>query len=400
MRPSAPQPPTPGEPKVASLEQAIQFFAAMLLAVLRSALIYSPRHSQFQRALAKAEQMAAIAFDFAPEIVFICLERELFVAGRPMNKRGIQFQRLAEFMDSLGVQRLQLLPGLSAEELRDFALHLLGLSASGERMGRRWVEATAHIRVGRLKDTQPDRAASLASFIARQAEAENGKAPESGSGGDATDEAAFLQAASREMAACEKTLRFIADLAKHARYLALLTSLREHDEPTYLHSINVGLLVAAQATVLQAPPDFFRDLLLAGLFHDIGKLEVPKGALSRTRRRTPDEERMYQTHCRAGAQILIRYPAIPRLAAVVAFEHHVHADGSGGFPQERRSGMPHLASQIVALADFYDTLAAEPPSRPEDILEAIRRETPKRFRPALVAGFPQALLAFEPLTQP
>jgi hypothetical protein len=89
MRPSVPQPP-PGEPRVASLEQAIQFFAAMLLAVLRSALIYSPRHSQFQRALAKAEQMAA-AFDFSPEIVFIYLERELFVAGRPMNKRGSSF---------------------------------------------------------------------------------------------------------------------------------------------------------------------------------------------------------------------------------------------------------------------------------------------------------------------
>jgi HD-GYP domain-containing protein (c-di-GMP phosphodiesterase class II) len=100
---------------------------------------------------------------------------------------------------------------------------------------------------------------------------------------------------------------------------------------------------------------------------------------------------------------LIRYPAIPRLAAVVAFEHHVHADGSGGFPQERRSGIPHLASQIVALADFYDTArnptAAGPAGRPEDVLEAIRRETPRRFRPALVAGFPQALLAFELLGQ-
>ena len=65
--------------------------------------------------------------------------------------------------------------------------------------------------------------------------------------------------------------------------------------------------------------------------------------------------------------------------------------------------MPHLASQIVALADFYDTArnptAAGPAGRPEDVLEAIRRETPRRFRPALVAGFPQALLAFELLGQ-
>ena len=91
MTPSFPQAdgaqpsPAPDQPKVASLEEAIQFFAALLLAVLRNALIYSPKHALFQRALTRAEQMAGIAFGFVPEIVFICLEKELFFASGFVN---------------------------------------------------------------------------------------------------------------------------------------------------------------------------------------------------------------------------------------------------------------------------------------------------------------------------
>ncbi|HTU03352.1 MAG TPA: hypothetical protein VMG58_16100, partial [Candidatus Sulfotelmatobacter sp.] len=130
-----PAAPPPQRPKVESLDEAVQAFAAMLLAGLRNALIYAPTHSQFQLAVSKAEEMAAVAARFTPEIVFICLEKELFVGGKPKNKRGIQFQRLGEFMDSLGVHRLTLLAGLTAEELRDFALNLVGLTESGESTG-------------------------------------------------------------------------------------------------------------------------------------------------------------------------------------------------------------------------------------------------------------------------
>jgi hypothetical protein len=221
--------PAPGPPKVGSLAEAIQFFTALLLAALRNALIYSPKHAHFQLALTKAEKMAAIAFGFTPKIVFICLERELFFEGKPMNKRGAQFQRLADFMHSLGVNRLQILPGLVALELRAFALNLVGLKETGESTGRKFIQATPHIRIGRLR--HPEAAAPGAGSGAHAGglaaslgvSGDRGEGPgDSGEAGSASKAAsrmdakvteAALQAASKEMAACETTLRLIASLA-------------------------------------------------------------------------------------------------------------------------------------------------------------------------------------------
>ena len=431
--------PAPDQPKVASLGEAIQFFTALLLGALRNALIYSPKHAHFQLALTKAEQMAGIAFGFTPKIVFICLEKELFFEGKPMNKRGAQFQRLADFLNSLGVHRLQVLPGLVAGELRAFALNLVGLTETGESTGRKCVRATPHIRIGRLRHPEtgdrglsPDAlaggfAASRGVSDSSSGEASTpgpsvselprdhtakgedpGEPGEAGSAStahgrtDARDAEAVLQGASKEMAACQTTLQLIASLAKHAGYLAVLAPLNEHHPPTYLHSINVALLAAAHAKALQAPPDLLRDILLAGLFHDLGKLAIPATLLHKPGPRTADEERLYQQHCLAGAQLLARHPAVPPAAVMAAFEHHLYAGGDGGFPQSRRSAEPHWISQVVALSNFYDNARSGTPGQPPQTLEAIlsemQRETPRRFPPSLTASFPKALETFESLS--
>lgn len=414
-------PPDPGEPPVASLEQAVQFLGAGFLAVLRNALLYHPQHAQFQRALGKAERTAEIAFGYAPEIVFVCLEGELFFAGRPMNKRGTQFQRLADFMASLGVQQLRLLPGLTAEELGQFALQLIGRTASGEETGRKCLRPTSHIRVGRLLDQELEGgrltrqaiaglvtsgAISEEEVAALAARREPGTAAEAGGEAVARAERAILGAvsasASREMTAREALLGLLTQLVRHGGCLALLGRLREHHAPTYLHAVNVALLSAALARAQQAPAPLLREVVLAGLLHDIGKLAVPAPLLDRAGSRSPEEERIYQGHCAAGAALLLRHDPTPRLAVAAAFQHHIHSRGGGGFPRDRRCAQPHPVSQVVALANFYDGARIERPGQPprtlEGILAEIRKETLGQFHPALAAALPRALGEFEPWT--
>jgi HD-GYP domain-containing protein (c-di-GMP phosphodiesterase class II) len=427
LPPDGPPPATPGggEQRIGSLEEAVHFLAAFLMASLRTALIYSPTHTQFQHALARTERMAAIAFGFAPEIVFICLDKELFVGGKPMNRRGVQFQKLADFMTSLGVQQLRLLPGLSALELKEFALHLVGLTAQGEETGGKCFRATPHIRAGRLRRETPGEArltrqaitglvASGAVSASEIADLLGSPAPEASAGGKAADAPrvaevsravsragqAISDAVSRSAAAHEAVLGFLLQLVKHGGYVSLLGPLREHHEPTYLHSINVALLCAAQARALTASPELFRDILLAGLFHDLGKLAVPPAILDLTEPRGPEEERVYRGHCAAGAERLVGLGAVSPVVIAAAFEHHLHSRGGGGFPQERYCAQPHLASQIVALADFYDNARTGRDGRParplEVILTDIRKETLGRFHPLLAASLPKALREFEP----
>jgi len=416
--PGGPPPaaPEPEGQRIGSLEEAVHFLAAFLMGALRAALIYSPTHPQFQRALAQAERMASLAFGFASEIAFICLERELFIGGKPMNKRGAQFQKLADFMTSLGVQQFRLLPGLTAAELKTFTLELVGLTDEGAEVGVKRFRATPHIRAGRLQGQGSGEARlsrqAIAGLVSSGALSESDiadllggpaqdrpAAETSRAAADSRDVVragqAITDAVSRSAAVHETLLGFLVQLARHGGLLSLLGPLCEHHEPSYRHSINVGLLAAAQARIHQAPPEIFREILLAGLLHDAGKLAVPPAILDAAEPRSPEDERIYQGHCAAGAARLMELPAISPLVVSAAFEHHLHSRGGGGYPQERRSAQPHLVSQIVALADFYDSARTGTDSRParplEAILTEIRKETLGRFHPALAAAFPQAL---------
>jgi putative nucleotidyltransferase with HDIG domain len=389
-------PTAPREPRVVgSLDEAVQLFAALLLGTLRNALIYSPGHAHFLEVLGRAEQMAGVAFGFTPEIAFVCLERELFFAGKPMNRRGMQFQRLADFMTSLGIQRLQLRRGLAVAELKVFALNLIGLTDAGESTGQKRIVATPHIRVGRLKCPESE-AEEMRSAIARGL-------LDSGCSEDRSPEAAPLsEAALREVlgeiAGCEAVVRLVASLARHAGYLAMLAALQRHHPPTYRHAINVALLAAAHAGVLGAAPEVVRLVALAGLFHDMGKVSVPAAILDAGGARSPDQERVYRQHCVAGAELLSRYAAIPPAAVVAALEHHLDARGGGGFPERPRAGAPHLISQIVGLADGYDHGRAAAGSGVRGLAAILdeMRSAPHRFRPDLLDSLVAALPAFEP----
>jgi len=421
LRPPDDQPAAPsegGEQRVGSFEEAVSFFAAFLMGTLRSALIYSPTHTQFQRALLRAERMAAIGFGFAPEIGFICLDRELFVGGKPMNQRGFQFQKLADFMGSVGVEQLRFLPGLTAAELQEFTLQLVGLTPQGKETGSKRLRASPHIQAGKLRQQASGEArltrqaisglvasgAVSASEIADLLDTPAAK-PSPGSQTAAARAAAragqaISDAVSRSAAVHEALLGFLLQLVKDGGYVSLLGPLREHHQPTYLHSINVALLSAAQARVLQAPPELFRGIMLAGLLHDLGKLTVPAAILDAPPPLGPEEERIYRRHCAAGAERLVGLEAVPPLVVAAVFEHHLHSRGGGGFPQERCCAQPHPVSQIVALADFYDharTGGAGRPAKPlEAILTDIRKDTLGCFHPQLAAALPKALREFEP----
>ncbi|MBI4537476.1 MAG: HD domain-containing protein [candidate division NC10 bacterium] len=415
----SPSPAQPAEQRVASPDEVVQYLAAQVLTVIRNALIYSPTHAQFHRATSQAARMAGIAFGFTSEIAFVCLEKELYFAGRPMNKRGVQYQKLADFMHSLGIQQLKLLPGISAEELKDFALTLVGRSETGADLGIKRFRATPHIRAGRLTQEKAGgsgrltqqaieglvasgaiSAQEIADILTGRPEAAGDEAEaEATSSTVARAEEAIAstvsQMASQEVPAREAVLGFIVQLAEHGGYLSLLGPLCEHHEASYLHSINVALLSAAQARLFKASPELVREALLAGLLHDIGKLAVPPEILNKPDHPEPAEERIYRRHCAAGAEMLAQHASVPWLAVVAAFEHHLHFRGGGGYPKERRCAQPHLVSQLVALADFYDKARTEVPGLPPRTLEAIlteiRKETLGRFHPVVAAAFPRAL---------
>jgi putative nucleotidyltransferase with HDIG domain len=141
-----------------------------------------------------------------------------------------------------------------------------------------------------------------------------------------------------------------------------LADVKNHDEYTFVHTVNVAILSAALGEAVGMRPNQVFDLTLAALLHDVGKQRTPLAILNKPGRLDDGERKQMEQHTTAGAAILLARPGVPDVAPIVAMEHHANVDGTG-YPNLRRVGRPHLASQIVHVADVFDALRTNRPYR-------------------------------------
>jgi putative nucleotidyltransferase with HDIG domain len=153
----------------------------------------------------------------------------------------------------------------------------------------------------------------------------------------------------------------IAMHAEQAMVLPLL-QLKEFDQYTTTHSMNVSVLAMAMGEFLELGPATVRALGVAGLLHDLGKICIPHDILVKPGTLTDAERLVIQDHPVVGAKMLLENPDPMELAAIVAYEHHVRLDG-GGYPKLHDARGAQYASRIVHICDVYDALRTTRPYR-------------------------------------
>jgi putative nucleotidyltransferase with HDIG domain len=181
-------------------------------------------------------------------------------------------------------------------------------------------------------------------------------------------------------------------IAMHSdRHVVLpLLQLKEFDQYTTTHSLNVAVLSMALAEALGCSPREVRAYGVAGLLHDIGKIRVPVEILTKGGRLSAGERAVMRRHPVDGARLILESKEDLGMAAVVAYEHHVMLNGSG-YPAFRYTRECTLASRLVHVCDVYDALRtrrpyrdAWPPKKTESYLEM---RAGIEFDPALVDVF-------------
>jgi HD-GYP domain-containing protein (c-di-GMP phosphodiesterase class II) len=143
----------------------------------------------------------------------------------------------------------------------------------------------------------------------------------------------------------------------------LLSTVQNHDEVTYYHSVNVCLLAMAVGRFAGFDRQQLRMLGLGALLHDVGRVVVEEAALQNPGRLSNEDWAQVRLHPQEGAATIMAASGTGQeIAAVVALEHHVRLDGSG-YP-DLGGKEPHLFSRIVAIADSYDAITSYRPYRP------------------------------------
>lgn len=141
-----------------------------------------------------------------------------------------------------------------------------------------------------------------------------------------------------------------------------LLQMKEFDQYTTTHSLNVSVLTMALAEWMGMGPSDVRAFGVAGLLHDLGKVRVPKEVLIKPGKLTEEEWILMRRHPVDGAKIIYESDHNLDLAAAVAYEHHIMIDGQG-YPRRHFERGVHAASKLVHVCDVYDALRTTRPYR-------------------------------------
>lgn len=135
-----------------------------------------------------------------------------------------------------------------------------------------------------------------------------------------------------------------------------LTTLRDYDDYTFIHSVNVCIFSVALGRRLGLTRPQLFDLGLAAMLHDVGMSWVPVEILDKQDKLTEEERRKMEAHTWRGALSIFTlrdYGGIPFRAMIAAYEHHMKPD-LGGYPRSVRSRKLSVFSKIIAVADAYN----------------------------------------------
>jgi putative nucleotidyltransferase with HDIG domain len=180
-----------------------------------------------------------------------------------------------------------------------------------------------------------------------------------------------------------------------------LTNLKNYDEYTLNHSVNVCLLATALGRRLGLNRGEIVDLGIAAFFHDLGKLETPLEILNKPAKLSEDEREIMEQHPFKGAEKLVLLKESRRLplrAIHVAMEHHIKEDLTG-YPRYFRKDDVNLFSKIVKVVDFFDAITTKRVYRTKvftrsEALSLMLELCGTEFNPVILKAFVHLMGAF------
>ncbi len=138
--------------------------------------------------------------------------------------------------------------------------------------------------------------------------------------------------------------------------LDMLHNMRDFDDSTYTHCMNVALICSVLAQWLGFDTEDVETATACGLFHDIGKLLVPHDIISKPGKLSDEEYAQIQKHPVSGYQLLMNQDVNDHVRNA-ALMHHERYDGTG-YPHRLRDEEIDKFARIVAIADVYEAMTA------------------------------------------
>ncbi len=363
------------------MEKLNNFISTLMIAISNCSL-YSKGHLAFDELAVKALSVLEESMEEQFEIMII--DNDLVVNGTPIRKAGLHGSNLIKRLRRKGVSRVDFQKGVSLNEIKQFIIDIAEPGAA--------LKKYPHIRTGAVDVKLGGMALHTDVDLDFDINGLSYSPPD-----EVEKVKDVLHSASPfkklNIAGLEEiVVHFIATFRKEAAILKYLSPVKSYSEYTYTHATNVTVLSVFQAESLGIKDDLLHEIGVAALLHDAGKLFISTEILEKKGPLNDREFDEIKKHPMHGAKYLAKMDNLPRLAPIIAFEHHMRYDGSG-YPQlhMKKGGRQHICSQIIAVSDFFDALRSRRPYREsmnvKQIFALMRKGVNRDFNPFLVDNF-------------
>lgn len=378
-----------------------------LTTAISTAKLYSTEHKQVKKLCRMAHGSLLTAMNGEASLSLIRVDEQLAVEEHPLE-RSMYIERFARLIKIKGIGHIKFLRELTPEELHAL---LITLSGSG-----RIAQSSENLRLGQVEVRHRGKSSFAAAASQGQGAEADGKPIDDELYKQGVDSNLLIESSqilenisneelSRVMEVYESVKKnrslhvaglseivggFINIFAGYADPLLTLVPLRNMDEYTFTHSLNVCLLNLAQATALGIEGQLLHDIGLSAMLHDVGKLFVPEEVLNKPGALDEKEKLLIQEHPVRGAEYLLDNPGVPRMAVLNAYEHHLRYD-QRGYPHVKNEWQQSLCSQLTSISDVYDSLRTKRPYREPLELDVVLYNMEKwagtQLHPLLVENF-------------
>jgi HD-GYP domain-containing protein (c-di-GMP phosphodiesterase class II) len=340
-----------------------------LSALLRTARTYDVANQAFQRQLAECLAVLQRGLDEEDEITLVSVADYFYVNGVRIRAQAsllaVYHALMAEF-ERRALGGVRFLQGLSGPELERF--FQLFIAADDPVVAERLPEAVAEasiehvVPVPAVELDEDD----LTKALEEKSDAgtERGRAKRVFWRAVLGTKKIVLRAKQTGRPDLRHAKRLVQPLVdsvmRHEYSIVGLTALKDHDEYTYAHCVNVSILSVNMGAVLGLERQALADLGVAALLHDIGKIAVPAGVLRKPAALSAEEWTLMRRHPIEGARMMTRMPGLSILtldAMRVCLEHHMNFDRTG-YPEVGLEWGQATLSRIVAVADCFDAITA------------------------------------------
>jgi hypothetical protein len=327
----------------ASVKSLVNFLHALSQAYALAAL-YTPDHVQVTTSLPHLLEMVQELFQETTEVTVIVFNDEILYQGKPLE-RDVNLTKLAKCFNRAGIGHVTFQSGVTADDLHYF------IRALGHRIDPDLFRAecgairVGGVNVGELEEGEGTEMISSYGDIPPERLREIQEVYEAMAQRQPLDMRQILSLVAG----------FIVAFRREYNPLMALVPIRNLDDYTFTHSINVGILNIAQGMSLGISGELLHDLGVAGMLHDAGKIFVDRAIIQKPGKLNEEELAVMQTHPIRGAQYLMGQEGVPKLAVISAFEHHMRYDLKG-YPPPPEGWKLNLCSQMTMISDTFDAL--------------------------------------------